>query len=121
MKERITGYVMPIGGGGVGKTSIAQGLESYTRGLELNPEIRASYKKTINLELDFITSTQRIGGNEYSFIFQFLTPPGQTDIDPTGRSFERIIDIYRDFIKRIDVFIFTYKLSNKETFDDLVP
>ena len=120
--QKLTGYVMVVGNGAVGKTSVAKVLAAISRGKSPSEEILQSIRKTNTLEFDFINTRQTIGSTEFSVMLQFLVPPGQKqgDGDPTGRSFEQVIDIFRSTIQRLDVVLFTYDMAQRDTFHDLV-
>jgi len=120
--ERITGYVMLVGNGAVGKTTVARVLDLFNNGVLPNADVLKSIKKTNNLEYEFITTQQLIGNTHYSVTMQFLVPPGQKkgEGDPSGRSFEEVIDIFRPTIHRLDVVLFTYDMVQRESFHDLV-
>ncbi len=122
MPEKVTGYVMLVGNGAVGKTSVAKVLALTNQGQKPNAKILDSISKTNNLEYEFITTRQQIGSTEYTVTLQFLVPPGQKqeDGDPTGRSFEAVIDIFRPTIHRLDVVLFTYDMTSMDSFHDLV-
>jgi hypothetical protein len=119
--HRLTGYIMPVGNGAVGKTSVSRVLDMISRGRAIDEESLQKVRKTNNLEFEYITTHQTFEGIEYSVTLQFLVPPGQKQIegDPTGRSFEQVINIYRSSIRRLDVVLFTYDLANHDTFHDL--
>lgn len=120
--EKRTGYVMLVGNGAVGKTTVARVLDLFISGGMPTTGVLRSIKKTNNMEYEFITTQQMIGNTHYSVTMQFLVPPGQKEGegDPSGRSFEKVIDIYRPTIHRLDVVLFTYDMVNRETFHDLV-
>ena len=120
--EKRTGYVMLVGNGAVGKTTVARVLDLFNSGGMPTTGVLRSIKKTNNMEYEFITTQQMIGNTHYSVTMQFLVPPGQKEGegDPSGRSFENVIDIYRPTIHRLDVVLFTYDMVNRETFHDLV-
>jgi GTPase SAR1 family protein len=117
----LTGFVMPVGNGAVGKTSVSRVLDVIARGREHNGEIIKDIRKTNNLEFEYITTKQIFGKTTYSVTLQFLVPPGQKDEDGdlTGRTFEKVIGIYRSLIRRLDVVLFTYDVANHESFQDL--
>lgn len=119
---RLTGFVMPVGNGAVGKTSVARVLDSMSKGLHKNSEILQKVRKTNNLEFEYITTQQIVGNIQYTVTLQMLIPPGQKQAegDSTGRSFESVLNIYKSFIQRIDVILFTYDLASRESFHDLV-
>ncbi len=119
--QQLTGFVMPVGNGAVGKTSVARILDLYSRGGEVNAEVLQNLRKTKNLEFEYITTRQTFAGVEYAISLQFLVPPGQKENegDATSRSFEQVIDIYRPIIRRVDVALFTYDLTNHDSFHDL--
>lgn len=118
---RLTGFVMPVGNGAVGKTSVARLLEFVSAGREVEENLMLGIEKSLNLEFEFITSHQVFGDKTYDITMQFLVPPGQKENEggPAERSFEKVIEIFKSMIKRIDVVLFTYDLSNIETFRDL--
>ncbi len=113
---------MLVGNGAVGKTSVSRVLDSLTRGGQSNETILKEVRKTNNLEYEYVTTNQTYGKTEYKVSLQFLIPPGQKESegDKSGRSFERVIDIYKPTIHRLDVVLFTYDLANRDTFHDLV-
>ena len=119
--QSLTGFVMPVGNGAVGKTSVSRVLDAISRGREHNGEIIKDIRKTNNLEFEYITTRQKFGSTTYSVTLQFLVPPGQkeTEGDLTGRSFEKVIAIYRSLIRRLDVVLFTYDVGSHESFQDL--
>ncbi len=118
---RITGYIMPVGNGAVGKTSVSRILDLISQGESPDPGILMNVQKTKNLEYEFVIAKQIFGNNEYNVSMQFLVPPGQKESegDSLGRSFERVIEIYKETIRRVDVFLFTYDLSSRQSFQDL--
>jgi hypothetical protein len=120
--EKRTGCVMLVGNVAVGKTTVARVLDLFNSGGMPTTGVLRSIKKTNNMEYEFITTQQLIGNTHYSVTMQFLVPPGQKEGegDPSGRSFEKVIDIYRPTIHRLDVVLFTYDMVNRETFHDLV-
>ena len=121
-QEKVTGFVMLVGNGAVGKTTVSRVLNLTNKGQKPNADILNGIRKTNNLEFEFITTRQQMGDREFAVTLQFLVPPGQkeTEGDPSGRSFERVIDIFRPTIHRLDVVLFTYDLTSMESFHDLV-
>jgi len=122
MSEKVTGYVMLVGNGAVGKTTVSKVLALTNEGDKPNEDILNGIRKTNNLEYEFLTTEQQIGNKEYSVTLQFLVPPGQKkgDGDPSGRSFEEVMDIFRPTIHRLDVVLFTYDMTSMASFHDLV-
>lgn len=122
MSERITGYVMLVGNGAVGKTTVSKVLALTNQGDKPNQDVLSSIRKTNNLEYEFITTQQQIGDKDYSVTLQFLVPPGQRAEEgaSSGRSFEEVIDIFRPTIHRLDVVLFTYDMTSMASFHDLV-
>lgn len=120
--ERLTGFVMLVGNGAVGKTTVARVLDIFNNGEIPTTGVLKSIKKTNNTEFEFITTQQVIGNTHYSVTMQFLVPPGQKqgEGDPSDRSFEEVIDIFRPTIHRLDVVLFTYDMVTRESFHDLV-
>ena len=120
--KRVTGFVMLVGNGAVGKTTIAQVLELINKGELPDTGVLKKIRKTNNMEYEFITTQQVIGNTHYSVTLQFLVPPGQkqSDGDASGRSFEQVLEIYKPTIHRLDVVLFTYDMVSRESFHDLV-
>jgi GTPase SAR1 family protein len=118
----LTGFVMPVGNGAVGKTTVSRVLDSVSRFGIINEGMIQNVRKTNNLEFEYIVTNQTFGNTQYTVTLQFLVPPGQRESegDPTGRSFEKVIEIYQSSIRRLDVVLFTYDLANHESFHDLV-
>jgi len=118
----LTGFVMPVGNGAVGKTTVSRVLDWVSRGQQIDEKSINSIRKTNNLEFEFVTTQQIFGTTHFNVTLQFLIPPGQkeADGDSTGRSFERVMKIYQPSIHRLDVILFTYDLGKVETFHDLV-
>jgi len=119
---RLTGYVMPVGSGAVGKTSVARVLDSIGNGRGSYEDVLKKIRKTNNLEFEFVTTRHTFRDHPYTVTLQILIPPGQkqSEGDSSGRSFEKTIDIYRSSIRRLDVVLFTYDMANRESFHDLV-
>ena len=120
--ERVTGFVMLVGNGAVGKTTVAQVLDLINNGELPDTGVLRNIRKTNNMEYELITTQQVIGNTQYSVTLQFLVPPGQKqgEGDPTGRSFEQVLEIYKPTIHRLDVVLFTYDMVSRESFHDLV-
>ena len=120
--ERVTGFVMLVGNGAVGKTTVAQVLDLINKGELPNTGVLKKIRKTNNMEYEFITTQQVIGNTHYSVTMQFLVPPGQKqgEGDPTRRSFEQVLEIFKPTIHRLDVVLFTYDMVNRESFHDLI-
>lgn len=120
--EKVTGYVMLVGNGAVGKTTVSKVMGLINSGKKPDEEILLGIRKTNNLEYEFLTTQQLIGDKNFSVTIQFLVPPGQKkgEGDPNGRSFEEVIDIFRPTIHRLDVVLFTYDMTSRESFHDLV-
>jgi GTPase SAR1 family protein len=117
---KVTGVVLPVGNGAVGKTSLALTLQQ-----DILPntwgESLARLKKTKNLEFEFPSDQVEIDGNQYRVVQQFLIPPGQrkSEGDNSGRSYEDVIAIYRFHIRRVDVVLLSYMITRLESFSDL--
>ncbi|MFH2040681.1 MAG: hypothetical protein ABIJ65_14715 [Chloroflexota bacterium] len=112
---------MPVGNRAAGKTTISRVLDMVSKGKPIEQEVLNKIRPTNNLEFEYITTSQTFGSTQYIVTLQFLIPPGQkeADDDPTGLSFEKVIEIFRSSIRRLDVLLFTYDLGNLETFHDL--
>lgn len=111
---------MPLGNGAVGKTSLALTLQHN----QLPPDWQAFLKtvrKTVNLEFEYATDNLVTLNHRYEVLHQYLIPPGQKDfeIDPHSRSYDDVLDIYRPIIKRIDVILLSYKVTNVDSFNDI--
>ena len=113
---------MLVGNGAVGKTTVAQVLDLINNGELPDTGVLRNIRKTNNMEYELITTQQVIGNTQYSVTLQFLVPPGQKqgEGDPTGRSFEQVLEIYKPTIHRLDVVLFTYDMVSRESFHDLV-
>lgn len=118
----MTGFVMPVGNGAVGKTTVSRVLDWVSKKKQIDQDLLSNIRKTNNLEFEFVTTQQIFGSTHFNVTLQFLIPPGQkeADGDSTGRSFERVMKIYQPSIHRLDVVLFTYDLGKVETFHDLV-
>lgn len=117
----VTGFVMPVGNGAVGKSSLAKILDIVSLDPAEAEKAIVGLGKTKNLEFEFIPIVLAGKGKKYKIMMQLLVPPGQrkTEGDATGRSFEDVLDIYRFHIRRLDLVILTYKLNNRDSFIDL--
>lgn len=120
--EKVTGFVMLVGNSAVGKTAIPKVLDLISRGEKPDQQFLSGIRKTNTLEYEYLTTQQLIGNTNYTVTMQFLVPPGQkkTEGDPNGRSFEEVMDIFRPTIHRLDVVLFTYDMTSRESFHDLV-
>jgi len=119
--KKYTGFVLSVGNGAVGKTSLSRILDQHTLGGCSYSEIIGSIKKTKNLEFDFIPIKMAKNGTEYRVLVQLLVPPGQKESegDRSSRSFEDIIRIYDFYIQKFDVILFMYRINDPITFFDL--
>jgi GTPase SAR1 family protein len=118
--NKITGFVMPIGNGAVGKTSLSMTLEK--RDLPEDWErILNQLHKSHNLDFRYYMDTLTIKEATYQVLHQYLVPPGQKalDLSETGRSFENVIEIYRSMIRRVDVGLFLYKINDIDSYHDI--
>lgn len=118
--KRVTGYVVPVGNGAVGKSCLSiilRDLEMHQSAVERIAHVR----KSMNMEFEFITDQYRHEQTIFYVTQQLLTPPGQKDFegDTTGRSFEQVMDIYRFMIRRIDVALLAYSITDLSSFQDL--
>ena len=119
--KKFTGFVLSVGNGAVGKTSLSRILDQHTlRGCSYS-EIIGGIKKTKNLEFDFIPIRMAKNGTEYRVLVQLLVPPGQKESegDRSSRSFEDIIRIYDFYIQKLDIILFMYRINDPITFFDL--
>ncbi len=117
---KITGFVVPLGDGAVGKTSMALTMKSDHINPEWQDDIQ-KIKKTKNLEFEFINDKIQNKDKTIKILQQFLIPPGQRNTEgrEVGRTFEEILEIYRFILKKVDVIILTYKLIESDSFFDL--
>jgi GTPase SAR1 family protein len=118
--HRLTGFVMPIGNGAVGKTSLSLTLEKR----DLPPDWEVSLnrlQKSHNLDFRFYLDNLTIKDVSYQVLQQYLVPPGQKalDLSEKGRSFENVIEIYRSMIRRVDVGLFLYKINDIDSYHDI--
>lgn len=112
--QRIIGTVLSLGDGAVGKTTLSMSLTVEDTGEIIT-------QKTKNLEFEYICDTIRTDRLEFKINHQYFTPPGQKEIegDLSGRSYEKVIEIYRDIISIPQVVLLVYDLSNLESFHNL--
>ncbi len=120
--NELTGYVIPIGNGAVGKTSLARVMSNFTSDHRNYGHLLNGVSKTKNLEFEFIPTTLRIADKPHKVLIQMLVPPGQKEDagDQNSRSFNQVMDIFQFYIKRVDVILFTYSLTSRESFNDLM-
>ena len=113
---------MPVGNRAVGKTTLSRVLDLVSKGKTIEQEKLNGIRPTQNMEFEYITTSQTFGSTQFNVTLQFQIPPGQkeTDGDSGGLSFEKVIEIFRSSIRRLDVVLFTYDLDILECFDDLV-
>lgn len=118
----LTGYVIPIGNGAVGKTSLSKVLSNFSTDATNYEKLINSVTKTKNLEFEFIPTSIRIGDKPHKILLQILVPPGQKEDagDQNSRSFKQVMSIFEFYIKRVDVILFTYSLTSRESFNDLM-
>jgi len=120
IENKLTGYVMPIGNGAVGKTSLSLTLEK--KDLPSDWEVILNQlHKSHNLDFRFYLDTITIKDVAYQVLQQYLVPPGQKalDLSEKGRSFENVIEIYRSMIRRVDVGLFLYKINDIDSYNDI--
>lgn len=117
---RATGFVLPVGSGGVGKTSLSRVLLEYNREQEAYEEVIQT-RVTKNLEFEFVPLQWDQDGQEFRVLAQILVPPGQTMLaeQQAGRTYEQVIDIYRFHIRRVDVVILVYSILRDDSWKDL--
>jgi len=120
--NELTGYVIPIGNGAVGKTSVARVMSNFSTDQSNYGHLLNSVSKTKNLEFEFIPTTLRIADKPHKVLIQMLVPPGQKEDagDQNSRSFNQVMSIFQFYIKRVDVILFTYSLTSRESFNDLM-
>ena len=119
--KKYTGFVLSVGNGAVGKTSLSRILDQQTLGQYSCQQIIKRIRKTKNLEFDFIPIRTEKSGTEYKVMVQLLIPPGQKESegDRSSPSYEDIIRIYDFYIRKLDVVLLMYKINDSSTFFDL--
>lgn len=120
MDTRLTGFVMPIGNGAVGKTSLSLTLEKKQLPGDWEDFLNQLHKSH-NLDFRYFLDTIFIKDIPYQVLHQYLVPPGQKalDLSDKGRSFENVIEIYRSMIRRVDVGLFLYKITDLDSYHDI--
>ncbi len=118
--RRISGYVLPAGDGAVGKSSLALALKYDQNPAALHGALQL-VRKTRNLEFEYISDEFEENGQPWRIMQQYLIPPGQraAQAGPEERTYERILDIYRDFIRRVDVVLLSYNITDLESYHNL--
>jgi hypothetical protein len=78
-------------------------------------------RRTNTLEYEYLTTSQKLGGADYTVTIQFLVPPGRREGIPEapGRSFQEVIDIFKPTLHSLDVVVFTYDLTRIQSLQDL--
>jgi len=119
---KATGFVLPVGSGAVGKTSLARAIHKGTLPLDWAKHLNQT-RKTTNIEFECIVDTFTYRGDFYKVLQQILVLPGQRseEGDTSSRSFEQVLDIFRFHIRRIDVLLLSYNLTHWESFLELEP
>ncbi|MHA2248150.1 MAG: hypothetical protein ACXADY_24590 [Candidatus Hodarchaeales archaeon] len=119
--QRATGFVLPVGGLKVGKTSIPRVLNNLTPEHFSYAWIIDNMPKTKNLEFEFVSTYLNYNDIKYKVTIQLYIPPGHKKIEvgEIGRSFDDVIGIYRSLIRRVDVVLLTYSLAQRRSFDHL--
>ncbi len=117
---KVTGFVLPVGNGAVGKTSMARALQEDTLPLNWAQELN-TIRKTTNIEFEFVSDKLHHQGKDFKVLQQVLILPGQRaeEIGNTDRSFQRVLDMFRFHIRRIDVLILSYNITEWESFLNL--
>ncbi len=112
--KKITGFVLPVGNGAVGKTSLSNALE-------LTEKDQKATKKSMNLEFGYVIDKIVIRNQPFQVLQQYLVPPGQKELESfnDGRSYEQIIKTYRFMFKQIDVVLLSFRIVEMESFNDL--
>jgi GTPase SAR1 family protein len=118
--RNITGFIMPVGNGAVGKTSLALTLEKK----DLPPDWAMKLeqiKKSYNLEFRYVSDEIEYNGHTFKILQQFLVPPGQksAELSEWGRNFDEIITIYRSIIRRVDVVLVSYSITDLDSYNDI--
>ncbi|HEX7557231.1 MAG TPA: hypothetical protein VF338_11445 [Leptolinea sp.] len=111
--QKVTGFVLPVGNGAVGKSSLPAALDMMRD--------QTVAKKTVNLEFGFVLDRLDVRDQHFQVMQQYLVPPGQKENEGIsgGRSFEKVIETYQFLFKQIDVVLLSYKLVEANSFNDL--
>jgi len=112
--QKVTGFVLPVGNGAVGKSSIPVALDIDHMQKQIS-------RKSVNLEFGYVLDRVIFRGKAYQILQQFLVPPGQKEMEGIsgGRSFEKVVETYQFLFKQIDVVLLSYKLVEANSFNDL--
>lgn len=118
--QRVTGFVMPVGNGAVGKTSLALTLEKESLPEKWADSIQ-QIGKSYNLEFRYVSDALEINGQQFRVLQQYLVPPGQksSELSEWGRSFDEVITIYRSVIRRLDVVLVSYNITDLDSYNDI--
>lgn len=120
-KGYYTGFVLPVGDGKVGKSSIARIIDIVNENQFSYAEIINIIPQTKNIEFEFIKTYLKENNSEISIMIQFLVPPGQLilEFDELGRTYEQVMKIYKFYIRRVDVLILTYDITKSTSFKNI--
>ena len=112
--QKATGFVLPIGNGAVGKSTLPAVLDDQN-------QQQAKTGKSVNMEFSYVIDRLVVRDRAFQVTQQYLVPPGQKEDEGIsgGRSFEQIINMYKFMIKQIDVILLSYKLVELDSFNDL--
>ena len=112
--QKATGFVLPIGNGAVGKSTLPAVLDDQN-------QQQAKTGKSVNMEFSYVVDRLVVRNQAFQVTQQYLVPPGQKEDEGicVGRSFEQIINMYKFMIKQIDVILLSYKLVELDSFNDL--
>lgn len=112
--QKATGFVLPIGNGAVGKSTLPAVLDDQNQ-----QPVKTG--KSVNMEFSYVIDRLVVRDQAFQVTQQYLVPPGQKEDEGIsgGRSFEQIINMYKFMIKQIDVILLSYKLVELDSFNDL--
>ncbi len=112
--KKATGYVLPLGNGAVGKSTLPVVLDDQNQ-----QPVKTG--KSVNMEFSYVIDRLVVRDQAFQVTQQYLVPPGQKEEEGIsgGRSFEQIINMYKFMIKQIDVILLSYKLVELDSFNDL--
>jgi len=112
--KKATGYVLPIGNGAVGKSTLPAVLDD-----QFSQPVKIG--KSVNMEFSYVVDRLIVREQAFQVTQQYLVPPGQKENEGIsgGRSFEQIIKMYQFMFKQIDVILLSYKLVELDSFNDL--
>lgn len=97
-----TGSIIPLGDGATGKTALTSLLIKRDVSIEEAAELLAKTKKSVNIEMEFISVSGKLDGQEIKASCQFYVFPGQRQKNGINTpTFEEILRIF-DFLPMLE-------------------